>query len=744
MKNYVIQIISGFIMDGVLIMRDEYKTKEQLINELVELRQQNAQLKITETSLRQVKKPLQENEERYHAIFNNSIDAIFLTKPNGDVYAANLEACRVFGWTEEELCKIGRNGVVDANDSRLQAAMDERTRTGKFQGELTFVRKDGTKFPGEVSSAVFKDKDGLYKTSMIIRDITERKLMENELNNTNKVLKLFVQKTSRKKYLDAVLELIQDWTSCNYMGIRVLTEDGYIPYESYIGFSKEFWESENWLSVMDAQCACIRVILEKPEPQDAICMTGVGSFCCNNTIKFVSEMSAEEQSRFRGKCVELGFASVAIIPLRYRNKVLGAIHIADEREGMLHKVEFIEKISPLIGEAMYRFNLEDELKQKNNELEKIVSQRTAELQIAFAHLRQEISGRELVEEALRLSEEQFYKAFKFNPAPMVVVSLYDGRFIDVNDAMLNYLGYERNDVIGKTIKKLNVFVNVDNYKYILMCGVNNNTICNMEIYFRTKSGELQIGLLSTEIIDVAGERCLLGVIQDITERKNIEREMARLAKLNLIGEMAAGIAHEIRNPMTTVRGFLQILGQKERYHQDKEHFNLMFEELDRANSIITEFLSLANNRIVDFKMRNLNNILDSLFPLIQADAMLSDKYVILELNKIPDLLLDKKEIRQLVLNLSRNGLEAIFSGEYITISTYCESDEVVLSVQDCGKGIPSDILDKIGTPFFTTKEYGTGLGLAICYSIANRHNARIQIDTGPEGTTFYVRFKVST
>ena len=80
----------------------------------------------------------------------------------------------------------------------------------------------------------------------------------------------------------------------------------------------------------------------------------------------------------------------------------------------------------------------------------------------------------------------------------------------------------------------------------------------------------------------------------------------------------------------------------------------------------------------------------------------------------------------------------------MTINTYVDSEEVILSVKDCGKEIPSDILDKIGTPFFTTKDKGTGLGLATCYSIANRHNASIKIDTGPEGTTFYVKFKVST
>ena len=96
-------------------MRDEDKSKEQLLNELIELRQQHAQMRNIDNNLRQVNNSLSESEEGYHSIFENSIDAILLTEPNGGIYDANPEACRVFGWTERELCRMGRNGVVDAN-----------------------------------------------------------------------------------------------------------------------------------------------------------------------------------------------------------------------------------------------------------------------------------------------------------------------------------------------------------------------------------------------------------------------------------------------------------------------------------------------------------------------------------------------------------------------------------------------------------------------------------------------------
>lgn len=126
-------------------------------------------------------KALRESEERYRSFFNNSIDAVLLTSPDGSILKANAEACRIFGHTEEELHQVGRIAVVDTSDPRLSRALEERNRTGKFKGELTLIRKGGTKFPGEISTAVFKDKDGAVRTSMIIRDITERKRAEKEM-----------------------------------------------------------------------------------------------------------------------------------------------------------------------------------------------------------------------------------------------------------------------------------------------------------------------------------------------------------------------------------------------------------------------------------------------------------------------------------------------------------------------------------------------------------------------------------
>jgi len=212
---------------------------------------------------------------------------------------------------------------------------------------------------------------------------------------------------------------------------------------------------------------------------------------------------------------------------------------------------------------------------------------------------------------------------------------------------------------------------------------------NHEIKSYKKSGEIFEALFSGVVINLNGEQCVSGSKTDLTELRQYQREISRLNSLNLL---------------------------------------------------ITEFLSLAQNRPVDLKTQNFNFIIESLHPLIQADAMVAGKYVDLQLDRIENVLADGKEIRQLILNLVRNGFEAMSPGGTLTIKTHMIKNTVVLVIQDQGKGIDANAINKIGTPFFTTKDNGTGLGLATCYSIVARHNASIKFDTGTSGTTFYTSF----
>ena len=139
-------------------------------------------------SRRQAEEALHESEERYRLLFNSSMDGILLTSPTGEIFSANPAMCNMVRRSEEEICLLGRNGVVDASDPRLAPALEKRLKTGRFSGELTLLHKDGSKFPAEVSTVLFKDKKGTDHTSMIIRDITERKQSQEALRESERQL----------------------------------------------------------------------------------------------------------------------------------------------------------------------------------------------------------------------------------------------------------------------------------------------------------------------------------------------------------------------------------------------------------------------------------------------------------------------------------------------------------------------------------------------------------------------------
>ncbi|AZJ18569.1 ATPase [Bacillus wiedmannii bv. thuringiensis] len=397
-----------------------------------------------------------------------------------------------------------------------------------------------------------------------------------------------------------------------------------------------------------------------------------------------------------------------MIPLVSMGEVLGVIVV--DKEGKAHNYDnsqmqlaksIVDATAPTFSNLLYM-----------DRLESMVEERTKELAVANEKI------------------------------TSVIESITDGFFTLNNTWEFTYVNKHQyfpqrktaKDVLGKNIWE--IFPNsIDEVMYKELHRVMSE---RTTVYFEFFSAPDEYWY---EVIAYPYDDGISCIFKNITEKKQYEQELKRLSNIDLIGKMAAGISHEIRNPMTTVRGFLQLLKEEPTYEKHNKHFNLMIEELDRANSIITEFLSMGNTRKSDLQMLDLNSIIRDIIPLIKIDTHNQNKYIQVDTNDIPELLLNRNEIRQLLINLYRNGLEAMDKEKVLTISTYKEGrDCVVLAVRDQGKGITPEVLEKLGTPFYTTKNNGTGLGLGVCYAIATRHNAKIEIQTGSEGTTFFVKF----
>lgn len=323
---------------------------------------------------------------------------------------------------------------------------------------------------------------------------------------------------------------------------------------------------------------------------------------------------------------------------------------------------------------------------------------------------------------------------------MVLLTDAGDRVTMCNNSFLHLTGLSEGEVINKRLSEIEDLLGLKFGKP----GKRTNLHEGLEGSFQSKDGAYRDIILSLNSVKGSDGK-IIGTVAVATDVSAVRKEAERLRqreKLAVLGQMAAGIGHEIRNPMTTVRGFLQLLGEKNQFSSQKSVLDLMISELDRANSIITEFLMLARGKQTNFKLQNLNDIINHLYPLMEADAFTQNKQIRYQPGAIPNLQLNKNEISQLIMNLVRNGLEAMEAEGVLTIQTDFRHNNVLLIIADEGCGIPAEDLEKLGTPFFTTKDNGTGLGLATSFAIAEAHNAHLEIESGSEGTTFKISFSV--
>lgn len=230
-------------------------------------------------------------------------------------------------------------------------------------------------------------------------------------------------------------------------------------------------------------------------------------------------------------------------------------------------------------------------------------------------------------------------------------------------------------------------------------------------------------------------------VQDITELQALRRELDRMDRLSLVGEMAASITHEIRNPMAVVRGYVQLLQERSQTGQ-REYFSIILEELDRTNRIISDFLTLAQNKREQRFSYSLNDVIQELVPLLQADTNLRGQTLVVELaDNLPQFQINESEIKQLLLNISRNGMEAMQQDGVLAIKTMLVHHQIILSISDTGLGIPDELKQKIFEPFYSSKRMGTGLGLPLCANIVQRHNGKIYVKNNEvQGTIFQIVF----
>ena len=842
---------------------------------------------------------LRESEERFESFFENAADAILLTTPDGRIFAANSAACNIFGWTEAEIIAGGRELLVDMTDPRLIPALKKCAEVGKVQVDLTFNRKDGRKFEGELTSAIYLDKDGNQKTTMIIRDITERKQVENELKKSQERMNMVLDSTKMGIWN---LELMTNLTWRTLRHDQIYGYDSLLPkwgLENFIEYVvpedrqhvKDYFEQAFISNEINIEYQILRVdqvrrwvslqgSVYKNEAGEVVHMLGT---IADTTDRKHTELSLQKRikeletvnklattinigdnvqsllqyfldetlktinatvgaillydplvNKLKWSATRGWFEKLAGMPLDPHEGISGYVYsnneshaFQDMKNDPLVSKRFLDFIPgawsgialPIqckegtIGVLYITVPLPKIISENETRLLAIISQLMAsailrarldaQLIVTNQELRNEVDQRTAIQKLLE-TEKELLNITLMSINEGVIAMDQEGLVILVNHMAEGLIGYDLPEILDQPIEKI---FNISDTE-------TNQTLTNVvDVFYEINQKENRTHRKLT-LTSKYGERILVDgsissiwninnqlighviVFQDVTEKQKYEAQMMLSQKMEAIGQLAAGIAHEINTPIQyigdnlrflqkTISRFTELLDayqnltierekslssedlatietikqQNKIQHYIDEGPNAIQEALDgveRVRKIVLAMREFSHPSEKEKKFANINHGIETTVVISRNEW----KYCAeLEMDLDPDLPpvnCQIDEINQVILNMVVNAAQSIQEkipagseqkGK-ISISTRKDEDKILIFIQDTGKGIPEAIQTRIFDPFFTTKGIGkgTGQGLSMSHNIiVNKHQGRIRVDSAEgQGATFIIELPIDS
>ncbi len=362
----------------------------------------------------------------------------------------------------------------------------------------------------------------------------------------------------------------------------------------------------------------------------------------------------------------------------------------------------------------------------------------------------DITNQKRREEELRESEEKFSLTFNFNPDAVSISRLEDDLFVDVNEGFSRITGFTREEVVGKTSLELNLWADPANREILVQSHREKGFHDNFEATFCRKDGKSFTGLMSTRVITLKGVPHIITISRDISLRKQHERELLKIEKLESLGILAGGIAHDFNNILTGIIGNISLakifLGSD---HKSAKPLIAAEKATARAGELAHQLLTFARGGEPIKKVISTHHIIDEALSLVLHGSNV--KAIVDIADSIQSFEADEGQISQVLHNIIINAQHAMPGGGELTIiarnKTLCDDNTLALlpgqylclTIADQGCGIPGDEITKIFDPYFTTKPTGNGLGLASAYSIIKKHGGHIGVSSViGESTTFTI------
>ncbi len=319
-----------------------------------------------------------------------------------------------------------------------------------------------------------------------------------------------------------------------------------------------------------------------------------------------------------------------------------------------------------------------------------------------------------------------------NAADGVIAIDRQGDVTTMNPAAEVITGYQRHELVGQPYSML--FDNTQFYSPVLDTLEHGTEHVALEISFPGRDRTIELSVTTSRIHNTHGEMIgALVIFSDLTARKETQRRMAQAERLATLGELMAGVAHEVRNPLTAIRGYVQILRQQTSDPIHQEYLSVVLKEIDSINKVIQQLLDFSRPRHGQWQQVSLNALVEETLVLVQTAGVQARIDFISELdNELSPISADRELLKQVLLNILINAVQAISARGKIRIRTWQYSDsQQAISIEDNGCGIDLSLQKKIFDPFFTTKASGTGLGLALSQRIINAHQGDIRVTSLP-------------
>lgn len=703
------------------------------------------------------------------SFMHNTLDGIIIMDLEGRVLEVNRASEFMHGWTNEEV--IGK--ILPMTPPHLMEqslVLHQKVLAGEKVNdyETSSLRKDGSLIHVSVTTSLIKDSQGNNIALIgVQREITAQKNAEKKLIDRGDGYRQLLEHSSESIIVYTDYRIVYaNPAAINFIGAEhrddVIGKFVFEIIHPY--FIGGLVEHENPSKIirnkfirMDKRVIDVEV---KAIPIHYLGNPSVQLLCRDISDRKKIENSLYEAENLYKNLVENALIGVYLYQdgkMIYANPSLAKMFDYSSEEFMQIQttdLTFEEDWTELVGEAQKtlidqnsKFHFHIRGKKKDQDiiyLEGSAIWITNKGKPAIFVTIQDVTYKKETENLLIESAQRYQRLVKFLPEPIVVS--VEGLIIYANISAMKLLKASRDqDVIGRSTFD---FVHPEYHEAsrAIMHQVlqTDEPFGFQERKLICTDGEIiEVEVSSIRIHNYMGKMATLTVIRDLTERKRTKESLIQSEKLSVVGQLAAGVAHEIRNPLTALSGFCKLL--KSRFGDQVSYLDIMLNELDRINMIVNQFITLAKPHITQFTNGSVNEILKSVISILETQAILLNVNMETLLDEsLPFLYCEENQLKQVFINIIKNAIDAMPQGGNVTITTEKNNDGYVcVRIIDQGKGIPNEIIDKIGGPFFTTKESGTGLGLMISHQIIEAHHGFLHITSKiDQGTTVEIALPI--